>query len=177
MTPVLAQHGGAGRPHGGTMAHENFIGGTWRAAKSGKTDEVVNPATGETIAEVASSDRDDVDEAVSAAAAAFGEWGGATPRARSEALLKLADVIDENQDELRALEVQNVGKPVSIIEFEFDLLIDNLRFFAGAARTLAGSAAGEYLEEHTSMLRRDPLGVVAGIAPWNYPLNMAVWKL
>ncbi|KAA0233551.1 MAG: Gamma-aminobutyraldehyde dehydrogenase [Acidimicrobiales bacterium] len=159
------------------MSHENFIGGTFRPAKSGATDPVVNPATGEVIAEVPSSNGDDVDEAVSSAAEAFADWGFTTPRARSEALLKLADAIEGDIGELQRLEVQNVGKPVGMIEFEFDLLVDNIRFFAGAARTMPGSAAGEYLEDHTSMLRRDPLGVVVGIAPWNYPLNMAVWKL
>jgi 1-pyrroline dehydrogenase len=158
------------------VAHENFIGGTFRPAKSGVMDEVLDPATGEVIAEVPSSDSVDVDDAVAAAASAFDAWSRTTPRERAEALLKLADVIEANQDELRQLEIRNVGKPVGIIEFEFDLLIDNLRFFAGAARCLSTMAAGEYMEDHTSMLRRDPLGVVVGIAPWNYPLNMAVWK-
>jgi 1-pyrroline dehydrogenase len=158
------------------VAHQNFIGGTFVPAGSGATDDVVNPATGEVITAVPSSDSADVDAAVAAAATAFETWGASTPRERAEALLKLADVIDDNQDELRRVEIENVGKPVGIIEFEFDLLIDNLRFFAGAARTMGAQAAGEYMEDHTSMLRRDPLGVVAGIAPWNYPLNMAVWK-
>jgi 1-pyrroline dehydrogenase len=159
------------------MSRENFIGGAWVPAKSGATDEVLAPATGESIAAVASSDAADVDAAVSAAALAFREWGTATPRARSEALLALADRIEDNLDELKLMEMNNVGKPASIIDFEFDLTVDNLRFFAGAARTMEAQAAGEYMEDHTSMLRRDPLGVVAGIAPWNYPLNMAIWKM
>ena len=159
------------------MAHENFIGGAWRPAASGATDEVVDPATGEVIAEVPSSDAADVDAAVAAARDGFAIWGRATPRERSEALLKLATAIEDNIDELKTLEMRNVGKPVSIIDFEFDLTVDNLRFFAGAARCLDAQAAGEYLEDHTSMLRRDPLGVCVGIAPWNYPLNMATWKL
>jgi 1-pyrroline dehydrogenase len=159
------------------MAHENFIGGAWKPAAGGATDKVLDPATGEVIAEVASSGAEDVDAAVSAAAEAFTTWGRTTPRERSEALLALAAAIEDNIDELKRLEMQNVGKPVSIIDFEFDLTVDNLRFFAGAARTLQAQAAGEYLEDHTSMLRRDPLGVCAGIAPWNYPLNMATWKL
>lgn len=159
------------------MAHLNFIGGQWVPARSGATDEVLAPATGETIATVPSSDSADIDAAVSAATAAFAEWGHATPRARSEALLALADRLEENLDELKAIEGHNVGKPVSIIDFEFDLTIDNLRFFAGAARTMDAQSAGEYMDDHTSMLRRDPLGVVAGIAPWNYPLNMAIWKM
>ena len=159
------------------MHHENFIGGQWVPAADGATDEVVNPATGEVLAEVASGGAADADAAVAAATAAFETWGATTPRERSEKLLALAAAVEGDLDELKRLEMANVGKPVSIIEFEFDLLVDNLRFFAGAARTLQAQAAGEYLEDHTSMLRRDPLGVAVGIAPWNYPLNMAVWKM
>ncbi|MEJ5254770.1 MAG: gamma-aminobutyraldehyde dehydrogenase [Acidimicrobiales bacterium] len=159
------------------MVHQNFIGGEWRPAARGATDDVVNPATGEVLAQVPSSDADDVDTAVAAAAEAFTTWGRTTPRERSEKLLALAEAIEANLDELKHLEMANVGKPVSIIDFEFDLTLDNLRFFAGATRCLSTQAAGEYLEDHTSMLRRDPLGVCVGIAPWNYPLNMAIWKL
>ena len=159
------------------MARQNFIGGAWRDAGNGATDEVLNPATGEVIDEVASSETADADAAVEAAYEAFADWGRTTPRERSEKLLALADAIEANIDELKALEMANVGKPVSIIDFEFDLTVDNIRFFAGAARTMQAQAAGEYLEDHTSMLRRDPLGVCVGIAPWNYPLNMAIWKL
>jgi 1-pyrroline dehydrogenase len=159
------------------VAYDNYIGGSWEAATEGGTDEVVAPATGEVIATVASSGAADVDLAVEAATQAFAGWGTATPRVRAEALLALADRIEDDLDTLKKLEMDNVGKPASIIEFEFDLTVDNLRFFAGAARTMEAQAAGEYMEDHTSMLRRDPLGVVAGIAPWNYPLNMAVWKL
>jgi acyl-CoA reductase-like NAD-dependent aldehyde dehydrogenase len=137
------------------VPHENFIGGAWKPAATGATDKVLNPATGEVIAQVPSSDATDADAAVAVA----------------------ADAIEANLDDLKQIEVTNVGKPVSIIDFEFDLTVDNLRFFAGAARTLQAQAAGEYLEGYTSMLRRDPLGVCVGIAPWNYPLNMATWKL
>ena len=158
------------------MKHANHIGGEWVAARSGATDEVLAPATGGVITSVPSSDAADIDDAVVAARGAFAEWGSSTPRARAEALLALADRIEANIDELKAIEMANVGKPLSIIDFEFDLTVDTLRFFAGAARTMETQAAGEYMEDHTSMLRRDPLGVVAGIAPWNYPLNMAVWK-
>ncbi|MBU6329624.1 MAG: gamma-aminobutyraldehyde dehydrogenase [Acidobacteria bacterium] len=173
----MAQHAGVVSPaRGADVKHANFIGGEWRPAASGATDEVLAPATGEVITSVPSSDAADVDAAVSAARTAFGEWGRSTPRARSEALLALADRIEAHLDELKSIEMANVGKPLSIIDFEFDLTVDNLRFFAGAARTMETQAAGEYMEDHTSMLRRDPLGVVAGIAPWNYPLNMAVWK-
>ena len=137
---------------------------------------VVDPATGEEIARVPDAGAAEVDAAVRAAAGAFAEWSGRTPRARSEALLALAALIEANVDELSEIEMRNVGKPRSIIGVEMDLSIDNLRFFAGACRNMEGKAAAEFLEGHTSYLRRDPLGVVAGIAPWNYPLNMAVWK-
>lgn len=157
--------------------HQNFIGGSWRPAADGRTDDVIAPATGDVLASVASSDAVDADTAVSAATEAFDSWRRTTPRERSERLLALAAAVEADLDQLKQLEMDNVGKPVSIIDFEFDLTVDNLRFFAGAARTLQAQAAGEYLEDHTSMLRRDPLGVCVGIAPWNYPLNMAVWKL
>ncbi|MFN8018603.1 MAG: gamma-aminobutyraldehyde dehydrogenase [Acidimicrobiales bacterium] len=157
---------------------QHYLAGEWREAVDGGTDDVVDPATGEVIATVPSGGVADVDVAVEAAVAASAAWGRTTPRERSEKLLALADAVEGDLDELKRLEMQNVGKPASIIDFEFDLTVDNLRFFAGAARCLdGGAAAGEYLEDHTSMLRRDPLGVVAGIAPWNYPLNMATWKL
>lgn len=159
------------------MPRENFIGGNWRPAKSGKTDEVLDPATGAVLAEVPSSDAEDVNDAVAAAAAAFPAWAAKTPRERFEALTKVADAIEADLDTLQDLEIRNVGKPKSIIDFEMDLTVDNWRFFAAGARFLEGRAAGEYLEGHTSFLRRDPLGVVASIAPWNYPLNMATWKL
>jgi 1-pyrroline dehydrogenase len=159
------------------MPYENFVGGKWVPAKSGRTDPVLNPATGEVLAEVPSSDAADVDEAVGAAASAFGEWSNTTPRARFEALMKVADAIEADMATIRDLEIRNVGKPLSIIDFEMDLTVDNWRFFASGARFLEGRAAGEYLEDHTSFLRRDALGVVASIAPWNYPLNMATWKL
>lgn len=159
------------------MAQQNYIGGAWVPALDGAVDEVLAPATGEVLGEVAASGAADIDAAVRAARSAFAEWGSTTPRARAEALLALADRVEADLDHLKALEMDNVGKPASIIDFEFDLTVDNLRFFAGAARTMQAMAAGEYMDDHTSMLRRDPLGVVAGIAPWNYPLNMAVWKL
>ena len=155
----------------------NYIGGSWRPSSDGSTTGVINPATGESMATVPVSTAADVDAAVSAAAAAFPAWADKTPRERSEVLFKVADVIEANQDELRRLEMDNVGKPVSIIEFEFDLTIDNWRFFAGAARHIEGKGAAEYWPGATSYVRRDPLGVIAAVAPWNYPLNMATWKL
>ena len=161
---------------GSIVAQANYIGGKWIPAASGATDQVINPATGETIDEVAASGAAEVDQAVVAAHEAFPSWAAKTPRERSEALLALAKLIEDNVDELSEIEMRNVGKPKSIISIEMDLSVDNLRFFAGACRNMEGKAAAEYLEGHTSYLRRDPLGVVAGIAPWNYPLNMAVWK-
>ena len=157
--------------------HKNFIGGEWVDSAAGETMEVVNPATGETIAEVPASTEDDANRAVEAAKAALPDWLDSTPRERGELLLKLADVIEENAEELAQLESKNVGKPIAAARDEPSEMADNLRFFAGAARNLEGRAAGEYMREHTSMIRREPLGVVAGIAPWNYPLWMAVWKL
>jgi acyl-CoA reductase-like NAD-dependent aldehyde dehydrogenase len=157
--------------------NSNFIGGDWRPAQSGATDAVINPATGVAIGEVPASDAADVDAAVRAATAAFAEWSAQSPRQRSEILHRVADVIDANIDELSRIECENVGKPVGIVEFEMDLTKDNWRFFASACRFLEGKAAGEYMPGYTSMVRRDPLGVVASITPWNYPLNMATWKL
>lgn len=159
------------------MTLTNFINNTFTPARSGKTDAVLNPATGEVLAEVASSDAADVNEAVQAAKDAFPAWAAKTPRERSEALLKIADAIEADLDKIKELEIGNVGKPRSIIDFEMDLTVDNWRYFAGAGRVLEARAAGEYIAEHTSFLRRDPLGVVASIAPWNYPLNMATWKV
>ena len=157
--------------------HKNYIGGEWVDSAGGERMEVLNPATGETIAEVPASNDEDASRAVEAAKAALPEWLDSTPRERAEILLKLADVIEENAEELAQLESRNVGKPIAAARDEPSEMADNLRFFAGAARILEGRAAGEYMREHTSMTRREPLGVVAGIAPWNYPLWMAVWKL
>ncbi|MGH3010620.1 MAG: gamma-aminobutyraldehyde dehydrogenase [Gaiellaceae bacterium] len=157
--------------------HKNYIGGEWVDSAGGETMEVVNPATGEAIAEVPASNEEDANRAVEAAKAALPDWLDSTPRERAEILLKLADVIEENAEELAQLESKNVGKPIAAARDEPAEMADNLRFFAGAARILEGRAAGEYMAEHTSMIRREPLGVVAGIAPWNYPLWMAVWKL
>ena len=159
------------------MPNQNFIAGEWVDAQDGATDSVLNPATGESIADVPASSAADVDAAVAAAKDAFGAWRTATPRARSEALLAVADAIENDLDTIKKLEMENCGKPAGMIEFEMDLTLDNWRFFAAGARFLEGRAAGEYLEDHTSYLRRDPLGVIGSIAPWNYPINMATWKL
>jgi 1-pyrroline dehydrogenase len=156
--------------------HKNFVGGEWVDAVDGGTMEVLNPATGETIAEVPRGTQADVDRAVEAAKKALPEWLETTPQERSELLLKLAEVVDEHAEELAQLESQNVGKPVAAARDELPVCSDNIRFFAGAARVLEGKSAGEYMRGYTSMIRREPLGVVGGIAPWNYPLMMAVWK-
>ncbi|MBK5289073.1 MAG: gamma-aminobutyraldehyde dehydrogenase [Acidimicrobiia bacterium] len=159
------------------MRNQNYIGGAWVDAAGGATDEVLNPATGEVITSVPASDAVDVDAAVAAAKEAYAGWRTLTPRARSEALYAVADAIEADLDTIKRLEMENCGKPAGMIEFEMDLTLDNWRFFAGGARFLEGRAAGEYIEEHTSYLRRDPLGVIGSIAPWNYPINMATWKL
>jgi 1-pyrroline dehydrogenase len=156
--------------------HKNFVGGDWVDSSGGETMEVLNPSTGEAIAEVARSTAEDANRAVEGAKAALPEWLECTPAERAELLFKLADVIEENADELAALESKNVGKPLSYAKDEMPVAVDNIRFFAGAARVLEGRSAGEYMRGYTSMLRREPIGIVAGIAPWNYPLMMAVWK-
>jgi 1-pyrroline dehydrogenase len=156
---------------------QNFVGGKWADSAGGETMDVLNPATGETIAQVQASTAADVDAAVEAASRAYVEWSEATPGERAELLLKLADVIDDNAEDLAQIESRNVGKPLSYARDELPVCSDNLRFFAGAARLLEGKSAGEYMRGYTSMIRREPLGVVGGIAPWNYPLMMAVWKL
>ncbi len=141
------------------------------------TIDVLNPATGETIGEVPNASADEVDEAVERAKATLPDWLDATPGERSELLLKLADVISDNAEELAQIESRNVGKPISLAREEMPFAADNLRFFAGAARNLEGKSTGEYIRGYTSMIRREPIGIVAGICPWNYPLMMAVWKM
>lgn len=139
---------------------------------------VVDPSTGEEIVRVSEASEEQVDAAVAAAEEAFDSYSQTTPADRSALLLKIADVLEENAQELARLESRDVGKPwPSAHDDEMPLTIDTFRFFAGAARTMTGSAAGEYVAGHTSMIRRDPVGPVAAIAPWNYPLMMAAWKL
>ncbi|WP_318362923.1 aminobutyraldehyde dehydrogenase [Enterobacter sp.] len=159
------------------MQHQLLINGELINGE-GETQAVYNPATGEVLLEIAEASAAQVDAAVRAADRAFSEWGQTTPKVRAEALLKLAQVIEDNADALAKLESLNCGKPLHCaLNDEIPAVVDVFRFFAGAARTLNGLAAGEYLEGHTSMIRRDPVGVVASIAPWNYPLMMAAWKL
>ena len=160
-----------------TTDYRILIGGELVEAASGETMDVIAPATGETIAEVPRCDAADVDRAVEAAQAAAPEWLEKTPKERSELLHALAGVLEDNAEELAQLESVNVGKPVMASRDEMPFSADNLRFFAGAARNLEGKSASEYIEGYTSMIRREPIGVVAGICPWNYPLMMAVWKM
>jgi len=157
--------------------HRMFINGDWSDAAGGETTEVVNPATEEVIAEVPKGDAADVDRAVAAAREAFEAWSLTTPAERSTALHKLADALAGDAENLSKLESANVGKPKGVADFDVEFTVDNVRFFAGAARVVEGKAAGEYVSTHTSMLRREPAGVVGQVAPWNYPLMMAIWKL
>jgi betaine-aldehyde dehydrogenase len=157
---------------------QNFIDGEFVDPADGQTEPVLNPATGEVIAQAPLSTSADVDRAVSAAKAAYDEWSVTTPGERAAALLKLADTIEEHADELAELESDNAGKPINAFrDDEIPFMADNLRFFAGAARCLEGRATGEYVRGYTSMIRREPVGVIGQIAPWNYPLMMAIWKI
>jgi len=157
---------------------EMFIGGDWVAGSGSEGQTIINPATGETIAEVPKGTEADVDRAVKAARKAYVDWFETTPRERSEMLLKLAEAVNGDGDELANLESANVGKPRALfLSDELPPCVDHLRFFAGAARLLEGRASGEYMRGYTSMIRREPIGVVGSIAPWNYPLMMAIWKV
>ena len=157
---------------------EMFIGGEWVAGAGSDGQPIINPATGETIAEVPKGTEADVDRAVKAARTAYTEWFETVPKERSEMLLKLAEAVNADGVELANLESANVGKPRALfLSDELPPCVDHLRFFAGAARLLEGKAAGEYMRGYTSMIRREPIGVVGSIAPWNYPLMMAIWKV
>jgi betaine-aldehyde dehydrogenase len=157
---------------------ENFIDGAFRPAQDGATEAVFNPATGEEIAQAPLSTAADVDVAVGAARRAFETWSQTTPAERASALLRIADTIEEHGEELAREEAINAGKPyLAALNDEIGVMADNLRFFAGAARCMEGRAAGEYMAGHTSIIRREAAGVVGQIAPWNYPLMMAVWKI
>ena len=157
---------------------QNFIDGEFVDAADGESEEVTNPATGDVIAEMQLSTEKDVDRAVAAARRAFPGWAATTPGERAAAILKLADLLEEHAEELADLESADAGKPRGVfLEDEMPFLCDNLRFFAGAGRVLEGKSAGEYVENRTSFVRREPVGVVGQIAPWNYPLMMAIWKI
>ncbi len=157
--------------------HQMFIDGDWSDAASGETASVINPATEEEIARVPKGGPEDVDRAVAAARRAFDTWSQSTPQDRAKVLYAFADAIEKDAQTLSLLEQQNVGKPKGTADFDVEFTIDNVRYFAGAARVVEGKAAGEYLRTHTSMIRREPAGVVGQVAPWNYPLMMAIWKL
>ncbi len=156
---------------------KNFVDGRFVEPASGAVSEVVDPSTGEAYAQAPVSGGADVDKALRAAEKAFTAWRDTTPSQRSLALLRFADAIEARAEDLVAAEVRNTGKPVAMTRNdEVPPLADELRFFAGAARMLEGRAAGEYLRDHTSMIRREPIGVCAQVTPWNYPMMMAVWK-
>jgi 1-pyrroline dehydrogenase len=155
-----------------------YIGGSWVESGRGEVEDDVNPATGDAVAKVQVGSRDDADRAVQAAAKAYDEvWFDTPPKERSAMMLKLADAMESDTEELARLEAEDVGKPIEVSRADIPFIIDNLRFFAGAARILEGKSAGEYEKGFTSMIRREPLGVTVGICPWNYPLMMAIWKL
>jgi betaine-aldehyde dehydrogenase len=155
----------------------NFVNGAQVAAADGRTSDVVDPSTGEPYARAPLSGETDVAAAMSAAAGAFGQWRDTTPAERSLALLRMADAVEARGEEIVAAECRNTGKPAALtLAEELPPLVDELRFFAGAARVLSGSSAAEYLAGHTSYVRREPVGVCAQVTPWNYPMMMAVWK-
>jgi 1-pyrroline dehydrogenase len=157
--------------------YQQLIGGSFVDAATGETLDVYNPANGKVIANVPASKKEDVDRAVEAADRAFQTWRQTTPQDRSLILLKIADSLEASADEIGRLESANAGKPVGAAIDEIATCVDLFRFFAGACRVMDGLAANEFLAGHTSIIRRDPIGVVASIAPWNYPLYMASWKL
>src|ERR1700727_1983198 len=155
----------------------NFIDGELVESGGDETEPVLNPATGEELAHAPRSSAADVDRAVAAARRAFAEWSRTTPAQRAEVLLAIADVVDRHAEEIARLEALNAGKPIEAVKTdELPVMADNLRFFAGAARVLEGRAAGEYMEGYTSFTRREAVGVIGQVTPWNYPLMMAIWK-
>jgi betaine-aldehyde dehydrogenase len=155
----------------------NFINGKSVESKSGETTTLINPATGAAFATAPKSNAADVDAAYKAADDAFAHWRDSTPSTRQRALLKIADAIEDRAEEIIAIEVENTGKPISLTTSEeVPPMVDQIRFFAGAARNLEGKSAGEYMSGMTSMIRREPVGVIGQVTPWNYPMMMAVWK-
>ncbi|WP_030485401.1 gamma-aminobutyraldehyde dehydrogenase [Nocardioides aequoreus] len=156
----------------------NVIGGEAVDAASGETYDVLDPTTGEVYATAPMSGREDLDRAYGAAEAAFDDWGRRTPRDRAKALLDIAGAIDDHVEEINAVECRDTGKPLGItMSEEMPYASDHFRFFAGASRLLEGRSAGEYMDDHTSYVRREPIGVVGQVTPWNYPLMMMIWKV
>ena len=172
---MSSQNSEHGTTTGGSLS--NFVGGSYVATEDGSAATLIDPSTGEGYLEAPVSGAKDVDAAMAAAAAAFPEWRDATPSVRSLALFRIADAFESRADDLVRVECANTGKPVAVtLAEEIPQLVDQIRFFAGAARHLEGKSAGEYLADHTSFIRREPIGVCAAVTPWNYPLMMAVWK-
>ncbi len=158
-------------------AIKNFIGGEHADTVDGRTYDLVNPSTGEVFAQAPLSGEEDVDRAFETAAKAFESWRDTTPSQRQLALFRIADALEEKAEEVVRAESENTGKPIGLtMEEEIPMAVDQIRFFAGAARCLEGKSAGEYLEGYTSYIRREPVGVCAQVTPWNYPMMMAVWK-
>ena len=156
----------------------NFVNGKYTDPRDGVYSDVVDPSTGEAYTQAPVSGAADVDEALNVAATAFETWRDATPAERSLAMLRFADAVEQRAGEITEVESKNTGKPVGLtLSEELPPSVDQLRFFAGAARMVEGLSAGEYLKDHTSMIRREPIGVCAQVTPWNYPLMMAVWKI
>jgi betaine-aldehyde dehydrogenase len=158
-------------------ALRNFVNGEYREPETSSSGEIIDPSTGEVVAHAPISSAADVENAYQAAASAFEGWSQVTPSQRQKALLKIADAIEARADDLVQLEAQNTGKPFALTASEeIPPMVDQIRFFAGAARILEGQSAGEYLAGHTSWIRREPIGVIGQVTPWNYPMMMAVWK-
>jgi betaine-aldehyde dehydrogenase len=156
----------------------NFVNGGYVDVQDGQTSDVIDPSDGEPYAQAPVSGPADVDSAMTAAAAAFEGWRDITPQERSLALLRIADAVEARAEELVQAECRNTGKPLQVTrDEEIGPMVDEFRFFAGCARLLEGRSAGEYLADHTSMIRREPIGVCAQVTPWNYPMVMATWKI
>jgi betaine-aldehyde dehydrogenase len=156
---------------------KNFVGGQWVDPTSDTSIDLIDPATEEVYANAPVSSAADVDAAFQAAQTAFESWKRTTPSERQLALFRIADAMEARADEFADLESKDTGKPrANLVQDEILVSVDQIRFFAGAARNLEGKSAGEYMEDHTSFVRREPIGVVGQVAPWNYPLNMATWK-
>ena len=157
---------------------KNVVDGKLVDSVSGETYDVIDPTTGEVYAQAPKSSAEDVDRAYQAAARAFETWGEATPQDRSNAMLKIADAIESRVEEINRVECRDTGKPLGLtMSEEMPYASDHFRFFAGAARVLEGKSAGEYMADHTSWVRREPIGVVGQVTPWNYPLLMMIWKI
>ena len=156
---------------------QNFVGGKYVTPAASGVSDVINPSTEEVYAHAPVSGAEDVNHAFETAHAAFKEWSQVTPAERQLALFRIADELEKHADKAADLESENTGKPrTTLVDYEMVTSVDQIRFFAGAARNLEGKATAEYTADHTSSIRREPIGVIGQVTPWNYPLNMAVWK-